>query len=421
MNVRSKSSVLAVAVAALFASSASASISCNTVYGLYLSVGAAATAGSTGQVCAKTATDFISLTDTAGLRSISSAYTTTSQFTAEGLFNAVKIGLSSGLNSPALTFMVPALSVNQTFAGATRDASKSMLEDFLKKNDIIGQIMKLQAQTSATSPISGQGGLIPTMIAGDYNQNVTDQATNIASPAKMAAQASSGGKTPNLIGLGAEYTSLTLKDVKASSFTVPLSYTIRNDIDPRRQLSFSLPITVMDVDGAKSYHAGLGVAYRHPMNDNWTLTPSAKYAMVGSVDLATVAAAYSAGLTSTYIIPRESFDITIGNMLGLVKTAKFSAGDYSFNPNISNTVMRNGVMFSQPTNMGGRKMSIEYSLIDTRYLSGDKPYADSSQEIGITLGTNKSAFDARSFLRAGLTYINAKDSRGYKLSFGYWF
>lgn len=401
-----------------FASYAYAQITCNTVYGLYSSINSGA---QTGQICAKTAQEFIDLTNTSGLKSVTSTYTDTSQFRAEGLFNAVLIGLSAPAASPTLTFTVPALGITQTFTGATRDASQDLLSDYLKKNNIIGQIMKLQAQSSPTSPISGQGGLIPTMVSNEFNQNFTEQATNIASPAKVAAQASSAGKTSSLIGVGAGYTSLKFKDISASAISVPLSYTVRNDIDPRRQLSISLPITVVDTDGAMAYNAALGLSYRVPMNDHWTLTPSAQYGVVGSVDLATLAAAYSGSLTSTYIIPKAGYEIVIGNMLSMVKTAEFKGGDYSFSPDITSTVMRNGVMLTQPVSMQGKKMSLEYSLIDTRYLGGDKPYADSSQELGVSIGTNKSAFDARSFVRAGLTLINAKDTKGFRLSVGYWF
>jgi hypothetical protein len=66
-------------------------------------------------------------------------------------------------------------------------------------------------------------------------------------------------------------------------------------------------------------------------------------------------------------------------------------------------------------------MTIEYSLIDTRYVGGDKPFLDVFQEFGITLGTNKSAYDARSFLRGGLTYMHASGASGFTANIGYWF
>lgn len=334
------------------------------------------------------------------------------------IFDLWWFGLSTSMSATGtlVSLSIPAIGINQSFNGATRDASMDLLKDYVKDNDILSKIMNYQALHSANSPLTGTSGLVPLTISGDFNQNFTDSATNIA-----AASSSAQGATGNLTGVGMQYTMLTQQGIDNKTVTLPLSYTIRNDIDPRRQLVISLPITQVDTDGAKTYMGGLGAAYRLPMNDNWTLTPSLKYSIVGSVDLATVATLWAGSLTSTYIFRRDSFDIAIGNMVGYYKTGKFSAGDFNSNPDLTFVPMRNGVMLSQPVTLGGKKLSLEYSLIDTRYLGGDKPYVDNLQEMGITIGTNKNAFNAKSFVRAGATYIHAQDTNGYRLNLGYWF
>jgi hypothetical protein len=122
-----------------------------------------------------------------------------------------------------------------------------------------------------------------------------------------------------------------------------------------------------------------------------------------------------------YIFSLPDYDIAIGNMLAYNQTAKFSAGSYSFDPHIKNLAMRSGVLLSQPVTFKGKKLSLEYSLIDTRYLSGDRPYSKNSQEIGITVGTNKNAFYETSYIRAGLSFMTAKGSHGFTVNIGYWF
>jgi hypothetical protein len=77
-------------------------------------------------------------------------------------------------------------------------------------------------------------------------------------------------------------------------------------------------------------------------------------------------------------------------------------------------------MLSQPINAFGQGMSIEYSLIDTRF-TGDALYIDGYDEIGVTLGTNKSANSSRSYLRAGLTYRFSDKAKGLTANVGYWF
>lgn len=376
-----------------------------------------------GSFGTNTAEAFLDELKTSGLSTISGiSYTGVEAASISANFNKLPISLAfpntgSTGSGAVLTFAIPALGVNQTFQGATRDDSRDQLKDYLKKNDIIGKIMKYQAENSPYSPIAGPGGLIPTQAAASFDDNFTNTATNIAAPASAAA---TGGKSTNLAGVALSYGSLNVADSSTKVTTLPLSYTIRNDIDPRRQLVISLPITQIDANGAKSYEAGLGVAYRVPMSDQWTLTPGVKLGVTGSKDLATLAAVSSGTITSTYIWELPNFDVALGNQVGYYKTMKVGSGDYSADPGITSTTFRNGVMLSQPVSFGGQKMSLEYSLIDTRY-TGSKFYVDNTQEISITLGTNKRAFSARSFFRGGLTFLHGKDTSGVTANFGYWF
>lgn len=364
-------------------------------------------------LCDAKATTFIDALQNFNLSNLS--YTSTSIATINGRFNDVTVNLAYNSSSTTLSYNFVELGTAGSFTGTTRKESQQMLEDYIKKNGIIGRIMNYQAQHSATSPITGAGGLIPMAIATDFSGAFN------SSPTSVGGAAANGAANNNLIGVGLSYGSYSIDNSsdKVTTTSIPLTYTIRNDMDPRRQLTFSLPITLVEVGSAKTVHTGLGVSYRLPITDYWTLTPGARYSAVGSMDRATVSTLYSGSLTSTYVVPMSGFDLAIGNMLGYYRTGKFSSGDYSFDPDLKYVAMRNGLMLSQPVNFG-KKMSVEYSLIDTRYL-GDKPFIDNFQEIGITIGTNKSALDARSFVRGGLTYMHGPSTHGFTANIGYWF
>jgi hypothetical protein len=254
-------------------------------------------------------------------------------------------------------------------------------------------------------------------IAADFAFSFNDSPTAIGGPAVA------GESSNNLIGTALAYGSykLSTSNERVTTWTVPLSYTIRNDIDPRRQLHFSVPLTLIELDGTRTISGGLGVSYRFPMNDHWRLTPSVRYGAVWSTDRATVAAVYSASLASTYVIELSGWDLSIGNMIGYYATGRFAAGGDSFNPNLSAVATRNGLMVSQPVTLAGKTLTAEYSIIDTRYLGGDQPFFDNFQEVGVTLGTNKAALDARSFVRGGLSYLQGPSTRGFTLNIGYWF
>ncbi|MBP9712688.1 MAG: hypothetical protein KBD60_03230 [Sterolibacterium sp.] len=415
LQVRTIVSLVVAAAAAL--PMANAHATCKDNYCLALTV-----SGTSAALSTQTADQFLDKLSTTGLNSFNLGYNGTQAASIDANFNSLGMQLmfpNTGFTGSGaqLNFAIPGLGVTKTFSGTDRDDSKRLLSDYLKKSDIIGRIMKYQAENSPTSPITGAGGLLPTQVSTDFNQNFGDTATNIAAPANLAKVDGAGA---NLIGVALSYGALKTLDRDTKVTSIPLSYTVRNDLDPRRQLVISMPITQVETQGAKSYHGALGVAYRLPMNDSWTLTPSGRISAVASKDMATVAGLYSASLTSTYIWALEGFDVAMGNMISYNKTMKIKSGDYSFDPDITSTVLRNGVMLSQPVMLSGKKMSVEYSLVDTRY-TGTKLYVDNTQEIGITLGTNKSAFSSRSFFRGGLTYLHGKDTKGFTLNIGYWF
>lgn len=358
-----------------------------------------------------------------GLRSILPIFNTASVAQATARFNGLMLNLNFPDAGSTVQFTIPELGYSRVFSSASRSASIDLLVDDLKSGGILGQIMAYQAKSSPTSPITGVGGLMQTAISTDFDQNFSSFATNIAAP-QQAAQAD--GSTSNLAGVALLLGSFTTDSADGMSnkikvATLPLSYTFRNDIDPRRQLALSLPLSVVDINGAKSYAAGFGMAYRFPINDQWTLVPSGRVSAVGSVDLATVSGVYTMGLSSVYIWEMGSYSIAMGNMLSYNATLKFKSGEYAFDPKISNTSLRNGLLFSQPVVWGGRKLSVEYAVVDTRFVGGDKPYVDNYQELGITVGTNKNAFSARTFLRGGVTLTYGKGTRGAMAKIGYWF
>lgn len=373
------------------------------------------TVAQTNSVGINSALDAIDKLKLTGFQNLTSSYTNTSIATGQLDFRGLPMVLSFPTSGTTLNFTVASLGVNQTFAGATRDASVEQFKDFIKKDGgaILNAIMKKLAEVSPVDPIAGNpNSLQSQMVTTDFDRNFTSHASNI--------KAQGGSATNNLIGLGLRFGSYDMNGRTSSSYTVPLSYTNRSDLDPRRQLTISAPITYTEVEGGKVYSFNPGVSYRIPMNDNWALTPAIGYGLTGSVELASLGQMVSGSLTSSYVINRDGYDIAIGNMVGYYQTLKAQSGDYSYDPGIKNTIFRNGVMLSQPTNVFGKGMSIEYSLIDTRF-TGDALYTDGYDEIGITLGTNKSANSARSYLRAGVSYLTSSTAKGFTANFGYWF
>jgi hypothetical protein len=342
-------------------------------------------------------------------------YTQTSPAQAMGRFNDVNVALSYNANSTKLSYSFPELGMNGSFTGVNRDDSEEQFVEFMKKSDILGKVLRYQAKNSPSSALTGSGGLIPMLGATDFS-------TGFDTASKIIGDGGQSGKVNNLVGIGLGYASYNINGggEKVKTTSLPLSYTFRFSDDARRQVVLSMPISQARTGDADAYNFGLGLAVRLPVSEHWTLTPGVRYSAVASVDRATVSTVASGSLMSTYVIPMHSFDLAVGNMIAMYQTGKFKSGDYSFDPDIKLKMTRNGLMASFPTSLFDAGMATEISLIDTRYL-GEKPFVSNSQEIGITLGTNRSAANKHSFLRAGVSYFRSNVSKGVMTNIGYWF
>ncbi|MES2299220.1 MAG: hypothetical protein V4582_19420 [Pseudomonadota bacterium] len=351
------------------------------------------------------------------LRLSNTAYTSNSPVLVLARFSDVNIILRYSPNSPSFNYDFVELGIKGTAQGSTREQSQSQFVDLLKKSDIIGKLIHYQAMNSATSPLTGVGGVIPVAGASDFASGF-DPASKLGG----AARAPSDPGANNLIGVALGYSAYNLASSsdQVHSLTLPLSYTIRNSSDPRQQLSVNMPLTKVSVGAADSYHGGLGLAYRQPLSDQWTITPGAKFSVIASRDRATVATVTSTSLMSTYTVPLAGADLAIGNMIGFYKTGKFSSGDYAFNPDIALTMTRNGVLFSTSVPVFAYETTAEFSLIDTRYL-GAAPFLSSTQELGVTIGSNRGGSNAHEFTRMGLSYIHGKGTSGMSFNVGFWF
>ncbi len=305
--------------------------------------------------------------------------------------------------------------------GGSRDENVQLMMDFIKNSGLMASVAQTLAATTATDPVAGNpNSLMSTMIAADFEQAFFSDFSHIASPEGQAA-GEAGRAAMTQMGMGLEYAHMSPGGISVDSFTIPLSYTIRNDLDPRRQLLLRLPISIVDVDGAKAYHLGFGASYRYPMNASWSLVPSFNYAFTAATDLGSTAQMASVGLTSTYYWRMDGYDVGMGNMLGYVTTMPFSYRGYDYDPGINNTVLRNGLMVSVPVTVQGRKMHFEASVVDTRFFGSDL-YADNYQELRFTLGTTRSAKTASTGLfRVGLSLLHTPRDNGYKVELGYWF
>jgi hypothetical protein len=314
-------------------------------------------------------------------------------------------------NGARLRYQVPSIGIDEVFQGANRDESIDQLVEYLKRNS--GRIFEKLAEVSPSSPIAGNpNSLMSRMAAGAFNTAFTPFASNKTAPEE-------GETTPGLVGVGLGFGSYSGSGISTRAYTIPLSYTYRSPLDPRRQLSINAPVTVSDIEGAYSYTGDLGVSYRFPVNDFWALTPNVNYGAVYSGDLGSAGQILSAALTSALYFDLDVVELTIGNMAGYYATLNVPFGDYEGNPDIRNWVFRNGAMVSRQVSLAGTK-TLDFYFIDTRFTGSDL-YDQYTDEVGLAIGTNRSASSSRSYFRGSVGYLFGQQSHGWSINIGYWF
>lgn len=378
------------------------------------------TGGSTGRLGFVSVPDLFDKLNAGGLKSIQNSYSDTAAASVNIGYRGLPIQIVTAANSPSVQLIIPGLGILQDFTSrATRDGNLDDLADFFKRDGgaIISALQKKLAEASPVDPIAGNpASLQSQMASSNFDQTFTAFATNIKAAPATGGQQQEGNS--GLMALGLRFGHYSQAGLTTQTVTLPLSYTYRG-WGEGRQLTINMPLMYGKTEGAQIVQGGLGMAYRHPINDNWALTPSLNVAASGSVDLGSVGAMTSASLTSQYGFKFRDLDWSMGNMVGVYSTLKIKTKDYSYDPGIKNTIFRNGLMVSQPITLAGQKLAVEYAFINTQF-NGAALYNKWTNEFSITLGTSK-ASNLPSYLRAGITILRGQQSKGTTLNVGYWF
>lgn len=405
--------------------------------------------------------NIIDAVDVLGYSQISQHVTTYSgtegvnvQFYLRGLDVSMQFADASTPTGQAgtLVFSAPQAGINQSFVGRSTQGSTqearadaiAQLKDYLKTNkDFLKKLLTALTRYSPIDPLAGNpDSLFGQRMRGDFAYGFTHKvsqiwgcntsAFNFTNDAPIVVASNSGTsdifadaqaraadlQAQNEIGIGV-LASRTQAKVASSAFTpggtltttaltIPLSYTAKLDSDPRKKIRLDLPLAYTDSEGAKSYSLGIGLAYTHPLSDEWSLTPAIGAGATGSQDLGSAGGVSSFSLTSAYTWRFDAVAFSMGNSIGQYQALPIKIGNVEAEADIKNTVYTNGFMLTGPNSLISKNLVIEYSLIDTR-ITGDAVYSRSSDEIGISLGhikTDQGVID--SYTKLGLSYLMAR-------------
>lgn len=315
-------------------------------------------------------------------------------------------------NSTQLLFNVPNLGIAESFTGATRDASRDQLDEYLRLNG--DAILRGLLRGSAVDPVAGNPASAQSqMVSGDFDAGF-DPIYDSSPPGSAFA-------------MGLRFGSYGFDRYTQNVYTLPLAYTYtftNHDV-----LAVRLPLTYIEIEGATAYRGQLGLSYKKVLTSRWALTPAVGYGVVDSSDLGSLAQLLSGSLTSDLeIYNNGKFSLSMGNLIGYYVTMPTRVGDQRVDYNLHNTITRDGLLLSVPLqkNYWGREFSVDFYVIGTWFF-GDALYSSAYQEVGFSIGPRRSADKREPNLSShpfgiGLKYLFGQgDIDGLELTFGYRF
>lgn len=283
--------------------------------------------------------------------------------------------------STLLTFDIPVLGVHKTFEEATRTKSATALENYLRKDTdgVLSQITRELIATSPTEPLAGNpSSLQGQMVASDFN---------VGSGNSLSASTRQPLSNPFVVGVGGGTFRQGSTDISVINVPISKAFGVDSD-DPRKKLVVNGQFNYVTVGEASSYQGGLGIGYRHPLSDNWYLTPSVSYGVIGSADLISLGQIFSTSLTSDYQFNVADYTLSVANMFGFYKTLPLNVSQINSDPDISNYVLKNGFFVGKvlPFKLFDHSLNLKGFFTDTEFF-GSRVFIRQYNEIGFQINT----------------------------------
>jgi hypothetical protein len=359
-----------------------------------------------------------------------SVSSSTSAVTAEiDLRGLTGVQLSYAQNSNTLTLNIPSLGINKQFTGTSRDDSQQLMKQFFKGQGAGSQalLQKMFNGLAASSPIDpvvgNPGSLMGGMSSADFAVG-SGGSGSVGASANVGAGLAGAGGAHNFLAMEAHFGSFTQHGYETQLVTLPFSYT-HEFSDPRYGLIIDIPLTYMKTNGAEAGSVSMGVGFRFPAAERWTLTPMVRAGAAGSQDLGAAGAIYSGSVMSDYrFLPNQGVNFGLLNMVSYYRTQPIKIASYEVGPNLTNIVYRNGFDLSGTTGFTIKNNPTTWSaqLVRTDF-TGDQLFCAYSDDLSVSIGTTQRKGQTLwNALRLGFTYTYAdRGIRGFGINTGYTF
>ena len=250
-----------------------------------------------------------------------------------------------------VTLAIPVIGFARTFTGSTRSDVQNQIHDFIKQNgnNIWSAFLSALAKQSPNAVTDGNPNAATGAMA-----NSTFQAEGFTPVDEILPE--EPGAAPHFSGFGLGFDAGQFKAGGLSGQLVDFAIPIRFKLSDQVGLTLNIPFSYLTLEGAKIYGTGfnLAVPVRIKVMSadqpwNWRVTPLLGAAARASEDLASGAAMWQVGLSNSvdYRV-NPKLIICMVNQLTDYHSFKVTFGGYSFDPQIKQQILKNGLRVVSP-------------------------------------------------------------------------
>ncbi len=266
-----------------------------------------------------------------------------------GVANAINFTVNNAGTSA--TLQIPSTGFSKTFTGTSRSDLNSQITAFLKSDgeSEYAKFLKAMNEQSTVAVSDGNPNSSTAMMA---SQAFDDYAFGPVESRDERA-ASEAQSVHACIGAVADIGTFSSQGINGTSYSLPISMGFK--FSDRVGIGVSVPLNYTEVEGAKIFSAGLTLALPVkiilPGDDqpwSWQLTPSGGAIASASEDMLAGGAIGQGGLSSMLTYDFGKFSLTMGNYFGWFEGIPVTLGGDTFNPDISQQIVKNGLKVSVP-------------------------------------------------------------------------
>lgn len=320
-------------------------------------------------------------------------------------------------NTTDLCVSIPALHFQQVFSGTTasgspsRDRAMAAFIDWLKSDNNAGEVFAQLAAQSPIDPVAGnQTSLINSAVDSTGDETMFTSVDN---------EAGGNESTDNYWGTSLDYTSYDTPNGTVKRVRIPITYTVKLDNAPGQEVIIQAPVSRTEINSGTAYTVPLTMIYRYPINDHWVILPSLTWGVTYSDDLGGGGTVAGATISSSYTWHMGSQSLTMGNMVGHLKTLSTTVGDFTIDPNIHETVYKNGFLWSVPNILFGKYL-MEFFWVNTQ-MKGSDLYIDNYDIVGFTIGKDRSEVGRKNRWAYGAKWFLSPKDSNVSFNVSYWF